>query len=202
MTVETCRQGRIAWGVRRSLALAAALCLVATSARDQDSLATAVKASYLSKFAPFVVWPAGPTGPGTFAICVVGKDPFGGVLDRAVGGQTIVGRPAAVLRLATIQANSPCQIAFLGGSPAQGIKDALRALHGAPVLTVTDGGVPRGIIDLAIVDGRVRFRVDNQAAADSGLTISSKLLSLALSVSPGRNEQGFDRSRRAAKDTT
>jgi hypothetical protein len=202
LTVETCRQRRETARILRSLALALALCLVVTSGWDQDSLVTAVKASYLSKFAPFVVWPAGPPGPGTFAICVVGKDPFGGVLDRAVSGQTIVGRPAAVLRLATIQANSPCQIAFLGGSPAQGVKDALRALRGAPVLTVTDGGAPRGIIDLAMVDGRVRFRVDNQAAADSGLTISSKLLRLALSVNSGRNEQGTDRSKRAAKDTT
>jgi hypothetical protein len=162
-----------------------------------------VKASYLTKFAPFVGWPAsGPSGPGTFTICVVGRDPFGAVLDRAVGGQTIVGRPAAVLRLATVQAGSPCQIAFLGGSRAQGVKDALRELRGAPVLTVTDGGVPRGIIDFAIVDGRVRFRVDEEAAAADRLTISSKLLSLALTVNPRHDEPGNDPPRRAAKATS
>jgi hypothetical protein len=183
---------RGAKGTLRSLTLALAICVTATSARDQDSLATAVKASYLAKFAPFVVWPADTSGTGSFTICVVGKDPFGGILDRAVSGQLIVGRPATVLRLATVQARSPCRIAFLGGSRAQGVKDALSALRGTPVLTVTEGGGAPGIIDFAIVDGRVRFRVDDEAAAENGLGISSKLLSLALTVRPRRPEPGSD----------
>jgi len=132
-----------------------------------------------------VVWPAsGRPPPGEFTICVAGRDPFGAVLDRAVSGQIIDGRPMAVMKLSAVQANAPCQIAFLGGSRGQAVKEALRVLHGAPVLTVTDGGGARGIIDFAILDGRVRFRVDDQAAADNGLTISSKLLSLALEVNP------------------
>jgi hypothetical protein len=53
------------------------------------------------------------------------------------------------------------------------------------VLTVTDvtaattAGV---IIRFVIKDSRVRLDIDDQAAAQGGLTISSKLLSLALSV--------------------
>jgi hypothetical protein len=33
-----------------------------------------------------------------------------------------------------------------------------------------------------MTQGRVRFRIDDQTAADDGLSISSKLLSLAVSV--------------------
>ena len=152
-------------------------------ARAQESQ-TAVKAAYLYKFAPFVEWPAGhPTG-ASFTVCVVGSDPFGSVLDRAVAGQSVGDRPVVVRRLAIAAHDSPCDIAFLGGSRAQGVKEALGVLHGAPVLTVTDGSAAPGVVDFALAQGRVRFRIDDQTAADCGLTISSKLLSLAVSVRP------------------
>jgi len=171
--------------IRRLIAVGVALaCPVAAQA--QEPLEIAVKAAYLYKFAAFVDWPAATTHPAgaPFTICVVGDDPFGPVLDRAVADQKVGDRPIAVLRLATAVHDSPCDIAFLGGSRAQSVKDELSVLHGAPVLTVTDGGAATGVVDFALTQGRVRFRVDDQAAAEDGLTISSKLLSLAVSVRP------------------
>jgi YfiR/HmsC-like len=155
-------------------------------AQAQESLETAVKAAYLYKFAPFVEWPAAAAHPAgaPFTVCVVGADPFGPVLDRAVAGQKVGDRPIAVRRLAAAAHDSPCDIAFLGGSRAQSVKDELGVLHGAPVLTVTDGGTAAGVVDFALTEGRVRFRVDDQTAAEDGLTVSSKLLSLAVSVRP------------------
>ena len=155
-------------------------------AEAQESLETAVKAAYLYKFAPFVEWPAAAAHPAgaPFTVCVVGADPFGPVLDRAVAGQKVGDRPIAVRRLAAAAHDSPCDIAFLGGSRAQSVRDELGVLHGAPVLTVTDGGAAPGVVDFALTEGRVRFRVDDQTAAEDGLTVSSKLLSLAVSVRP------------------
>jgi hypothetical protein len=57
------------------------------------------------------------------------------------------------------------------------------------VLTVTDESLGRetgGVITFAVRDNRVRFRIDTAAAAQNGLTVSSKLLSLALNVRTGR----------------
>jgi hypothetical protein len=55
------------------------------------------------------------------------------------------------------------------------------------VLVVTDSanGADRGQIHFAIDQNRVRFHVDDAAAKKAGLTISSRLLSLALSVTQG-----------------
>lgn len=156
---------------------------VAAAAQAQESLETAVKAAYLYKFAPFVEWPQAASRAGQpFTVCVVGADPFGAVLDRAVAGQKVGDRPIAILRLAAAAHDSPCEIAFLGGSRGQSVKDGLLVLHGAAVLTVTDGSPAPGVVDFALIRGHVRFRVDDQTAAEDGLTISSKLLSLAVSV--------------------
>jgi len=53
------------------------------------------------------------------------------------------------------------------------------------VLTVTDGAGPpgaRGIIHFTLKDRRVRFVIDEAQAAERGLSISSRLLALAVSV--------------------
>ena len=164
----------------------------AGGASAQPRLDLAVKATFLYKLAPFVDWPAAAAGSyeASFDICVVGDDPFGQTLDHAVTGQQIGGRQIMVRRMAVATRDAPCKIMFIGGSRAQSVREALKTMRGAPVLTVTDDQASGGVIDFVIDQGRVHFRIDDQAAADDGLTVSSKLLSLAVSVNPRRGSGG------------
>jgi hypothetical protein len=144
-----------------------------------------VKAGYLAKFAPFVVWPqdtfASPAAP--LVLCVQGDDPFGETLDRLTTGQSVGTHPIIVRRVVRIDADSGCHIAYLAGSSAQSPAAALKALEGRPVLTVTEGeGGERGIVHLVQTSGRVRFVIDSAKASQCGLAISSKLLALASEV--------------------
>ena len=178
------RIGRPLW----SCAAVLIACLAGSLARaGGEALAVEVKAAYLSKLAPFVVWPAaafaGPSGP--LVLCVQGDDPFDGLLDRLTTGQSAGGHPMVVRRLPRIGPDSGCQIAYLGGSPAQSQAAALKAVDGLPVLTVTDAdgeGGGKGIVHLVLINGRVRFLIDAGKAGQSGLAISSKLLALAADV--------------------
>lgn len=152
---------------------------------QSDSLALEIKATYLDKFGDFVDWPAstlnGPTDP--VRLCVVGDDPFGAVLDQTTRGQRIGSRPLVLMRLDKVDRGAPCNILFAGGSPRQSVADILDKMRGAPVLTITDAaGAPpaRGIINFVVLGNRVRFQIDGQSATQSGLAISSKLLSLAV----------------------
>jgi hypothetical protein len=158
------------------------------AARAQDaSLESAVKATYLHKFAPFVEWPnpAAEFPDGSFTVCIVGNDPFDGLLDRAVNGQAIAGHQIAIHRLTRVTGNPGCAVLFATGSAAQSVADILAATRGMPVLTVTDSAsdpAAKGIINFIVVDNRVRFEIDMHNAASDGLSISSKLLSLAVRV--------------------
>ena len=172
------------------LATATLLVALASAARAQtDSVEYAIKATYLYKFAPFVEWPTGAFAAATspLVVCVVGTDPFGPLLDRAVAGQPAGQRPIQILRLETVSAASGCHIAYLGGSPGQSVAHALAALRGRPVLTVTDrdrNPGAAGIIQFMLHENRVRFEIDDRLAAEAGLGISSKVLNLALRVRP------------------
>jgi hypothetical protein len=150
------------------------------------SLEYAVKATYLYKLAPFVNWP--PTEFTTpdqpFRICVVGDDPFGDYLKSAVAGRSLGTHPFEVRRLDALTPEADCQIAFIHHLASQSIDQALDAVSGKPVLTVIDSAAPHsgGIVQFVIEGGRVRFDIDTIAAARNHLTISSKLLNLALAV--------------------
>ena len=118
-------------------------------------------------------------------LCIQGDDPFGETLDRLTAGQSVGTHPITVRRVARIEPDSGCQIAYLAGSPAQSRAAALKALEGRPVLTVTDAngaGEDRGIVHLVLTNGRVRFAIDDAKAGQCGLAISSKLLALASEV--------------------
>ena len=143
----------------------------------------AVKAAFLPRFARYVTWPtaAMPRGSDPFVLCVIGTDPFGGLLDDAARSQSVDGRAIAVRRMDSAAATDNCQIAFVGGGrPGQ----LIAALGRRPVLTVTDAtnGGERGIIHFVVMGGRVRFYIDQALATQRGLSISSRLLALAVGV--------------------
>lgn len=145
----------------------------------------AVKAAFLPKFAPYVSWPppALATPDSTIVLCIIGSDPFSALLDEAAAGLMVEQHPLVVRRLPWDANAAACQIAYVGASPRRA--EALRALRGMPVLTITDGGgADRGIVQFVLQGGRVRFAIDDAMAAASRLAISAKLLNLAVSVKP------------------
>lgn len=168
--------------MRRLLASIALAATALPAPAAAQSLEQAVKAAFLPKFARYVTWPP-PARPATgepLTLCVIGVDPFGGALDKAVAGQRIEQTPMAVRRIVGVDAAAGCHVAFVRGASAQ----AIAALGSRSVLTVTDSryGGARGVIHFAMRDGRVSFHVDDALAARSRLDISSRLLSVALSV--------------------
>lgn len=158
--------------------------VVAMPAPPQATLEYSVKANYLVRFAAFVDWPrrAFATHQSPVVICVVGRDPFDGALNRAARAQTAHGRSLSVRRPRSAEAAAGCHILYVGKGGGGLVPNGPRA-----VLLVTDAAVSadRGMIHFVISDERVRFHIDLQAASRSGLSISSRLLNLALSVRGG-----------------
>lgn len=183
--------------VTRFSAALAVICIAlmpAATARAQVQ-EYALKAAFLYRFGLFVEWPSSafssPASPVN--LCVVGEDPFGELLDRAVAGERINGRAIVIRRSKTVGRDAGCHILYIGGSDAQRGAPIIEAVRGSSVLTVTEARGSRagaGIIDFVIADSRVRFDIDDEAAAQNGLVISSKLLSLALNVKPRTSKGG------------
>lgn len=147
-----------------------------------------LKAAFLFNFARFVEWPptafAGDRAPLT--VCVYGEDPFGPTLDAVVQGERVGERSLLVQRPDSLDDLGECHVLFVCRSEKDRLGKVMAQVAGKPVLTVadTDGFLRAGgTINFILEGSKVRFLINQEAAARSGLRISSKLMRLA--VAPG-----------------
>ena len=117
---------------------------------------------------------------------VEGRDPFGKMLDKGVKDVSIEGRAIRILRMETVQPTAACQILYVTATPSQSVGEALELVRDVPVLTVTEQNEAGGAVRFVVENDRVRFDIDTEVARNHGLTVSSKLLSLARNVRPKR----------------
>jgi hypothetical protein len=158
--------------------------LLAISALGQTADEYHVKAAFLYNFAKFVDWPPGAfkSARDPIVICIVGKNPFGGVLDQAVNQQAAQGRWFSVRPIADLEHVAACQILFVSSSERKRLPAIFSEIKTAGVLTVGECDnftAEGGIINFRIEEGSVRIQINVDAAAQQQLHISSKLLSLA-----------------------
>ena len=153
----------------------------------QVSLEYQVKAAYLMNFTKFVEWPASAfsASDAPIVICVLGDDPFGPTLDRMVEGQDVNGRPIRTRRSVPEANPQGCHVAFVSRSERTEMEQIVSTLRNSSVLTVSE--VPGfadagGMIEFVIEDDKVRFHINPAAARAAGLTVSSRLLSVASSI--------------------
>jgi YfiR/HmsC-like len=161
----------------------------ALSLQAQDSKPNEyqVKAAYLYNFGRFVEWPAKAVGTkgDSFAVCVLGVDPFGPTLDVTLAGETIRGSKVVAKRISRPQEAVSCRILFVSSSESSRLKEVLEALGRTSVLTVgdmSDFALRGGMVQFVLDGSRVRFEVNLTATERVGLALSSELLKVALRV--------------------
>src|SRR5712671_3396807 len=172
------------------MALAVALVLVGVSclhAQQSKPTEYQVKAAYLYNFGRFVKWPPGlAAGKGdSFPVCVLGRDPFGSILDSTLAGEALEGKPVVIRRIARPQDAADCRILFVSSTEENHLKEILAAIDQVGVLTVSDiPGFTRrgGIIQFVLEGDRVRFEINLASAENARLVMSSELLKVATSV--------------------
>jgi YfiR/HmsC-like len=153
-----------------------------SSARADDLPEYRLKAAFVYNFALFTEWPA-EIG-ATLNLCVLGQDPFGKEID-GLQGKAVGGRSIAVQRKANSESLSGCQVVYIAPSAIGGLQRVLDGLRGHPVLTVADspGAAREGAaLNMAVVQNKITFEANLQAARAARLDLSSKLLRLATEV--------------------
>ena len=149
----------------RGLLAAWLLSVPATAMAEETQVSEyRVKSAFLYNFSRFVTWPEATLQDRTeFSLCVIGSDPFGTQLDTLIG-KTVHSHTLVIRRLNSLAMVDDCQLVYIAGDGAADF--------------IEQGG----IIQFKLVQNKVRFRINMDAANTAGLSISSKLLSLAISV--------------------
>jgi hypothetical protein len=176
------RSVSLAGVVRHKLALALAL-LLPTSAYAQAAAEYAAKAAFIYNIALFSNFPSGNTG--LIRLCVLGRDPFGGILNSLDGKRLGEARMTIAYPRSEGEALKQCQIVFISASEADNIATLADSGKEAGVMTISDtkGAARKGImLELSVEDKRIAFEVNGEAARRANIALSSKVLRLARAV--------------------
>lgn len=153
-------------------------------ARDVSHLMAAVT----FRFPEFVEWPkAALSDRPTFEICVDASYAMAAALRELTAGEAVNGRRLVIRDDPSVNNLSSCQVLVVTGQRPD--RELMARAAVLPVLTVGDHPAfldAGGIIQLQMVDRRVRFEINLPAAARAKLTLSSQLLRLAANVRGGR----------------
>jgi hypothetical protein len=190
MDIEAIGRGKSAWrrfSFRGAVCLVAVVLLAPADLQAQKPTDYDIKAAYLFNFAKFLRQPETTHQP-SFDICVLGRDDFGGALDKLTANEQMNGVPEHTVHLENAVAARRCAIVFISTSEADRMKQDLSDMAGYPVLTVSDAPhfVARGgMIEFETQARHVRFSVGLSAVTKAGLGLSSELLKVALVVTGG-----------------
>ncbi len=137
-------------------------------------------AAYIYNFTQLTTWPSASND--AFSVCVVGQDPFGSSLDPIKSRKVNDAKITVRHHSATDDGLTACNVLFVSSSERSNLKTILGPLKGNPVLTMSD--IPGfsnsgGMVEFKLEDGKIAIWVALSAVRVTGLSISSKLLSLA-----------------------
>ena len=162
-----------------------ACCVIARAVQPADAASVDdVKAAYLYNFAKFVQWPAAPDR--AFHICILGTSSLRTALEATVKNEKLQGHPVEVKRTSSIvEAANYCNMVYVAQSERGRLGEVLRGLGNKGILTVSD--IPDfvekgGMIGFVRQENRLRFAANQAAAQAAGLTLSSELLRVAVTV--------------------
>jgi hypothetical protein len=136
--------------------------------------------AYIYNFTQLTTWPSGAIGDD-FTVCVAGDDPFGSVLNP-IGDKTVNGKDITIKRYDRDDDLSGCAVLFIAESEKNNLKTILAPLRKAPVLTMSniEGFSNKGgMVEFKRESNKVGIWINLPAVKTAGISISSKLLSLA-----------------------
>lgn len=147
-----------------------------------------VKAALLLNFIRYTEWPdqVFPASHTPIEVCILGKDPFGKVLEQTFSGKKVFDRDLKIRREKDKNKNlQSCHVIFVGGLNTSQENEIIKTVKSRPVLTVFDTNEPNalnGTISFVSSGETIEFEINLKAATQSGLKLSSRMIPLAKKV--------------------
>jgi len=143
------------------------------------------------KFLSYVKWPeaAFENASAPVRIAVVGTDPFGQVLDSTFKDKKLGARPIQIVRFKSVEELERCHVLFTPQAEAPRLERILQRTRGWAVLHIGESAgfaTSGGCINFQLIDKKIGFEINADAAKRAQLELSSQLLKLAKIVKDGK----------------
>ncbi len=143
-----------------------------------------IHAAMLFNFVKYIQWPNEAEG-GEFVLGVMGDEDVFNTLKTWYDGKPKGAKKYVVKKLAAASDASGCSVVYLGKSKNREFENIKTATEGKPVLTITDSsnlGQKGSHINFKVIDGKLKFELNQASVTSSNLKVSSQLASMAITI--------------------
>lgn len=150
----------------------------------QDRPTHEIHAAMLYNFIKYVQWPDEGSG-GDFVVGVIGEDNVYNTLKSWYDGKPKGSKKYVIKKLASASDASSCHVVYIGKAKSRDLDDVVSSTAGKSVLTITDGNglAEKGsCINFKVVNGRLKFELNQGTVASSNLKVSGQLSSMAILI--------------------
>lgn len=160
------------------------LMVVAINVSAQDRPTHEIHAAMLFNFIKYVQWPNEAEG-GDFVVGVIGDDNVYNTLNQWYNGKTKGSKKYVIKKLGSPAESSQCQVVYVGKAKNKDFDDIKSVIGDKSILTVTDGnglGQKGSCINFKVIDGKLKFELNQSTLTSSNLKVSSQLSSMAILI--------------------
>ena len=145
-----------------------------------------LKAAFFERFTRFVDY-GGNSGvtDKPFVVTILGENPFGKRLDQIYSDQRILNRKVKLIYTGDLAKIGEPDILYIGPDKRKELKEVLAQVEGRQVITIADSPVfsKSGVmINLLLVNDKIRFEIDLEAANKQKIKFDRILLANAIIV--------------------
>lgn len=138
----------------------------------------------LFNFMKYIQWPNEADG-GEFVLGVFGEDDVFNTMKTRYDGKPKGAKKYVVKKLTNAAEAATCQVVYLGKFKNKEFEAIKTAIAGKSVLTITDSnnlGQKGSCINFKVIDGKLKFELNNASVSGANLKVSSQLSSLAIVI--------------------
>ena len=168
----------------RTLFLLTLLAIMVGSVSAQERPTHEIHAAMLYNFIKYVQWP-NEGESGEFVVGVLGEDNVFNTLKQWYDGKPKGSKKYVIKKLSSAAEAAVCHVVYVGKSKNRDFDDVKASIAGKSVLTITDGsgmGQKGSCINFKVVDGKLKFELNQGVITGASLKVSSQLSSMAILI--------------------
>jgi hypothetical protein len=168
----------------KKLLLSIVFLITAGMAVAQEKPIHEIHSAMLYNFIKYVQWPNEAEG-GEFVVGVMGEDDVYNTLKQWYDGKPKGAKKYVIKKLTSAAEAATCSVIYLGKGKSKEFEDIKGSISGKPVLTITNGnglGQKGSCINFKVIDGKLKFEMNQGTFTSANLKVSSQLTSMAILI--------------------
>lgn len=141
-----------------------------------------IHAQMIYNFIKYIQWP-NDSEPGEFVVGIIGEDDVFNTLKSYYDGKPKGAKKYSIRKLSNAEESSTCAVVYIGKSKGGQFENVKNTVAGKPVLTITDSfnlGKKGSCINFKVLDGKLKFELNQASVTSSTLKVASQLSSMAI----------------------